>query len=606
MVMVVAVLFSSPPAQAQEEAPPAAHSIDSALMLHVSSEGFRAIGNSIGRILPTSLLATGLGGEFDCGELGDDDSAGTGDDDSASSDLLQYSAEDILLRLTTDEVSFTPADNRLDVVVAMTLYSDPASLSVQGPCLVDLDEQCVLALQPTPLNANITIQFALSNGELQAQIESLSFSYGNFGNPVGTDCVLGDAIAMLQGYGVDLLGGLVGSAIDGQVTELEAQLSSVLNSLTETLNVQETITAVETELDFSLEPSSFQLDSTGMLIHFSTRTSASSYGPCVDASPAYVATSHDVPALTGLLPDNVTPYHVAAALNQDALNQALYAAWQGGALCLSLSDLTDQAITTDYLALVEQDLVDELWPDAKPLDVRAVGETPPTATFSYPPSVSGELSLDVYGEELDRITRYFANGLFAEVGLSLTFAEQVLDLEVHFDRDSDLGVTVSYNEWLPSAIPEGFGRLIPEFMDEVFDPDVLAPSITLPAIYGLTLSDLEVQELGSKADFIGVYTWLDDDEVTPLDLGTVDLAGVGCGDTSDGGDITVSGCANPETGCGAEGFEIESGCDAESGCDGVNCSSSCEDGACTTSQRMPSSALLTFLVVGLALARRRR
>ncbi len=106
--------------------PPEPLPLSPAVALHISPAGLQALGDSIEGIVPEGITATGLSGELFC--------------DEESTDPLIYSADDITIRISADEVSIVPSANRLDVVMGLTLWSEDADITVQGPCVIELDE----------------------------------------------------------------------------------------------------------------------------------------------------------------------------------------------------------------------------------------------------------------------------------------------------------------------------------------------------------------------------------------------------------------------------------------------------------------------------------
>ena len=205
ILCAAALSWSSSALAGEDESTPVPTTIEPALTAHISSTGFEALGDAISGVLPTGIAATGLSGEFDC--------------DEEDPGLLLYSAEDIQIHLSTDSVVFTPTDGHLDVAVDMTLWSDDSLITLAGSCVLELDESCNLALPPTWLSIDLGIDLLLEDGGIQAQVDSVAFTHGNFGNPIDTGCILGDALETMQGYGVDVLGEVLDDVLD-HVNEL--------------------------------------------------------------------------------------------------------------------------------------------------------------------------------------------------------------------------------------------------------------------------------------------------------------------------------------------------------------------------------------------------
>ncbi len=584
--------------------PPTPLPLSPALAIHISNAGLQALGNSIEAIVPTSITATGLSGELVC--------------DEATGDPLTYLAEDITIRISADEVSIVPSTNRLDVILALTLWSDDAEISVTGPCVIELNEQCTLALPPTPLNAELGIQIALDQGELVTNVTGLEFTHGNFGNPIDTGCLLGDALETMQGLGVDLLGTILDQVLDSQIGELEAQIDELVGGLTAAL-------AFEGEFDvggfatlgYSLEASELTIDSNGVVILMDAQFTTPEYGDCVPQGPAYVASAHDMPLLTGNIPGTDVPYHAAVHASEDLLNQALYALWQGGMFCIYLNEIEQvpaDLLDTNVLVLAgvtDEDTAAQYWPEPVPLDLYIKADQPPFISLEGGPSLYGELGLDVMGREQERLTRFWGNGVFLDGGFDMELSGQELLLDIQFDLETSIGWSVAYNEWLPSEFAEGFGPAVIGLAGSFLDLETLIPSsFTLPTVFGLGVADLDMRVVGDSEDWLGVYAWVDPAAVTPMELGDIDLAGVGCGDTDGGGDITIPGCDDLSGGCGDTGLE---GCSSDDGgCGGCGdsaggCGDSGGCGGCDSGHGYRVGGRTVFaLLVPLLLIRRRK
>ncbi|MCO4771233.1 MAG: hypothetical protein KDA24_14465 [Deltaproteobacteria bacterium] len=581
------------PAAAQE-VPPDAPVIANAAEVHVSAAGLQALGEGIAAVLPTELGVTGLEGEFDC--------------DPEAPGVLEYAVEPLTVNISTDNVSISPSTGRLDINLDMTLWSEEVQVTADGECLFTLNEVCTFELAPTALNADIAVLLQLENGQLAATVDSFSFTHGNFGNPIGTGCILGDALETLNGYGIDLIGSVLDDVLDSQLGELETQLDDTLGGFAQAVALEGETEILDAVLAYNLAATELAIDATGLRIGFEAQFSTPAYGACVPKLGAYVPSAHDAPPLTGLLPGTDAPYHVGITVSQDTINEALYAAWQGGVFCLSLGDLAPVPLDTG--TLMGQDIpevLDEVWGDEPlVLDIRVSGDQPPVAIFEGGPKIFADLAVDVYGEELDRPTRHWGHGLVADVPIDADITAGEVILDIGFDLETSLGVSVTYNEWLPAAIPEQFAANLPGLISvglstQGLDLEAgLVPPFAMPGFNGLTLTDLDVRVIGTENDYLGVFGWIDPTEVTAFELGTIELDGVGCGDTGGGGDIVIPGC------------EDGAGCDASTGCGGGE-EGGCggcgdEEGGCGCSStgRGAPGLFLVWLLPPLLLLRRRR
>ena len=587
--------------------PPVGFPLEDAVRVHISAEGLTKLGDAVAAVLPTGIEAVGLAGELNC--------------DEETPEVLNYSAEDIQVRLATDEVTVTPSDDRLDIDIAMTLWSEDALITLNGECIMALDEQCTVGLPPTALNISLGMDLLLENGELNAQVSGIEFSHGNFGNPIDTGCLLGDAIETMQGYGVDLLGTILDQALEDQLGGLEDTIEEALAGLTGPLAFTDSLELLGTTLAYDIQATELSLSSTGLRLAFDAHFTTPAYGDCIPTdSGAFIQEAHDLPPMTGLLPGTATPYHAAVVASRDLINQALYVAWQGGLLCLQLSDVVDFELTTGYLSLIDDELINSVWPDPVTLDILITPVAPPHLSFEEGPEAQAELFLDIYGPELDRYSRLWGNRIYAEVGLGVSLTpESVLNVDIGFDLERDLGITVDYNEFLPTDIPYGFTALVPDLVSSFLDIDSLAPSFPIPTPFGIALGDLETIVLGDEYDYLGVYALIDDSAAEPIAFGPIDLAGVGCDSGGEGGcdggegGIEIPGCDSMTSGCEEEmGCSEGGGCGEDGGCDseGGGCGDAgCEDAGCTHSKkgfRINAWGLLCWLVPGMIAMRRRR
>jgi hypothetical protein len=587
------LLAAHVPFGARADEPPPAPTLSPALAAHVSATGLQSLGDGIANVLPTQIAVTGLSGEVDC----DENEPGT----------LIYEVEPIVVQISADDVSITPTDGRLDVHIGMTLWSDAVEITAQGPCVLQLDETCQFGLQPTPLNVDLGVELALQEGQITAQVADFTFTHGNFGNPVDTGCVLGDALETLQGYGVDLLGTILDGVLEGQIDELEAQLQSALDGFAQSVAIEQSLDVLGRSIDMSLEATTLEVSATGLLIGFDAQFGTAAYGPCVPHAGAYVPSAHDMPPLTGLMPGTTAPYHVALLVSSDLANEALYAVWQAGVLCLNLAELAPIALDTNTLLGTEiPELVEELWPEPKVLDIQITADEPPRLELEGGPELRADLNVDVYGDELDRLARMWGHGLYARAGVDVYIEGGNLIVDVDFNLDTHLGVSVTYNDWLPTEVPEAMARRLPTLVSAGLgaaglDLDAgLVPPFALPGINGLTLSDLDLRVVGEESDWLGAFGWIDPTLVSPIEIGPIELSGVGCGDTSGGGEVTIPGCEEA-TGCGGEG----GGCSGEGGgCAGCGGEGGSGCGSCSTAHGAPRALL--WAVLPLLLLRRRR
>ncbi len=117
--------------------------------------------------------------------------------------------------------------------------------------------------------------------------------------------------------------------------------------------------------------------------------------------PGSPLTASDLPAMAETTPQGGLGYHAGALVADDFLNQALYAAWRGGVLCYSASDLGSLQLTTSYLGLLlgvehTERLQELVGKGESNIIIRTVPEKQPLAVLDGPHDI------DILVEELRR------------------------------------------------------------------------------------------------------------------------------------------------------------------------------------------------------------
>lgn len=231
----------------------------------------------------------------------------------------------------------------------------------------------------------------------------------------------------------------------------------------------------EAQMDLSLGLGSSAGVDTGVNLGIRGGVLAGAQSVCVPPLPTPRVPQVPVPDFDASAPPkdpDGTGYHVALALSQPFLNQALFQAQQSGALCLNLTTANVGVLNTGLLKtflpslglLAIQDGMDApmlvaVRPGAAP-SLRIGGGTDPTAdpliTLQMP-----RLSIDFYAEIDHRLARLFT--LTADVALPISLAVDGCDtLEPTFGDLQKLVTNVqTSNSELIAEDPSLLGELIP-------------------------------------------------------------------------------------------------------------------------------------------------
>ena len=111
--------------------------VEEAVALHLTGAGLAKIGDMVEGLLPETIEVEAGAGTFECGE--------------SDANPLSYDVNELVIRLSADDVQVTTDAGRLELNLFATLWSDSSQLDVSGDCAVlqDLDETCDIALPVT-------------------------------------------------------------------------------------------------------------------------------------------------------------------------------------------------------------------------------------------------------------------------------------------------------------------------------------------------------------------------------------------------------------------------------------------------------------------------
>jgi hypothetical protein len=513
----------------------------------------------------------------------------------------EISLEEAYVEVELTALDIVPGSNTLRLAADATVYVnhsyDPADLYVfaelftadisndtcslyLNPIHLHFDAAILVNLGPDPQGADIDGDGTIDTKVLDVIVPPATWSWDADGNDFHfDDCGVADVINTINDvtgfFGFDLYEFLldqVEPAIDDVVNGLPATIEPVIEDAFGSLTISQEIDLLGVPMQLSLWPSLVEMTPQtgpspgGMRIGMSSAVNV----PVADCVKGYgisgSASTPSAPPVLGTWPGLAFDPSVAAYVDDDFVNQVLFAAWSGGLLCYEISDASEELslpipINTGLLDLLAPGVYDGLFPETASLEIVTAPRTPP---FADPAGahdfdiVARDLGLGFIAELDGRKTRILEVSLDANVGLDLAFdpATGLLGVEVGLDGGAFVP-TVTVNEFVPDStatIETSFAGLFDTLVGPLLGPALEGLAFSIPSFEGLGITQLDVGTVGGRGDWTGLYA----------EVGEATYPSVGC----------------------------------EDGCDSSGCSSGC-------SQGRPSPAFVFVLPLLVAVRRRR-
>lgn len=485
---------------------------------------------------------------------------------------------------------------------------DPAWVVLSG-CL---DDACALWSDEAQIFVHVPITLDLIPGGVDVQMGPVEQNLADvllYGMNLGSCGLTSINAWFFENLGINLYTWVLQEAagrIDVAIAEELAGLELDLEDGLEALWIEEEVELLDSALTLRLEPTGIHHEDGSFGLVLGGSADAGPPDPCVAGLDPGGSPLTDTP-LPPLWP---TDRHLRVLLGDELPNQALYAAWASGLLCLEVDSLGDDPLTAGMLGLLlpveAREPLAELLGTA-PIVVRTVPNQVPRLRFDGPHDLlieARELDLEFWSTIDHREVRLWAVTIDvvirADLGLDPTGA-----LAVSVDVvDSELAPSLTYGEIEPElgqTLAENFDALVDLALGAVAGDFLGDRTLALPTFGGQGLVKLYITPDGDQLDFLSL-----DAAIGPSDGGV----GTGC---DDAGCADLGGCAGDDLGCAGEA----GACDAttlllELGCSGTasdapdqGCSGRLVEGACSVGTlRVPTSATLPLVL--LLLARRRR
>lgn len=531
-------LLLSPEAAAEDLHPPGV-TIQDAVVVDITPEGFETVLALIPGLIPTGLEIPAIGDEYE------------GVADQCYLGGYAYSLSDGYVDVSIVDASLVPQSGYLamsaDMLVSVNAPSDPLALYYELECLGDTCDGYVDPFNAS-LNTTIAMQIVEVGGvpTLDAQIGTIDLGYDLSGDDIHLDgCALGTVEDILNWFGIslfDLVLGLVEGEINSAVADFGPEIEALLEDAFSQAAIQEQVDLGGVVADLELFPGAVEIEPTGMRLAMDGGMDVASPSDCVDPyDPGGSLATNTSPPGIGTAPSGVTPgYDAGLMLSDDFGNQLLYSVWRGGLLCYSLApgnDLLPIALDTSLLGLLAGDAFDELFPDSKPMQIEVRPKAAPTMVYDSANDVAvhvEQLGLEFYGELDHRQALVVGIDLATDAGVDLELDGATGNLGILLDLEGeDVIPTVTDNEFAPdasSAIEESFSGVFDTLVGAVLGGLTEDLAFALPAFEGLGLTSLQFAPTGTEQDWLGGYAA----------MGPVSYESKGC--SEDGG--CDMGCAS--------------------------------------------------------------
>jgi len=499
--------------------------------------------------------------------------------------LVDVSVRDLAIDVEVDDVTVTPTNDRIDLVVEATVavnsQNSPARATILGlgcnfyltPFTVRGTTSAFMSLPSDPFGVDFDRDGIPDTRRLEVVFGDIVVTDTASGANVKTPgCALGAINTALSVFGINAFDAIINAvrpSLLAVIEDLPDQITPLLEEPFESFVVAEEINLLGVPLFIALWPEDLIIDRDGIRVGLASFVDVPA-SACVAeyGIDGYVASTAPLPSAP--YPESpVARPHVAGFVEDDFANLALWSVWSGGLLCLDLAD-PDNAFTLPFS--LDSSLLSLLSPDGTwagvfeesvPLSIRTDPKSPPVVDLSAGRDVTmvvDPVGLVIEGEVAGRRTRLLDLEVTARLGADLDFDGTTGALGIRLGEidDASVDVMVAHNDFAPdldAEIEAETASLLVDVAGPIVDEQLayVPLAIDLPSFDGFGLQSLDTAPSASDGSILGAYAL----------VGSVPYSG-GC---TDGG-----------------------GCDQ--GC---------------TSTGLPAGTTLGFLVgIGLIVARRRR
>ena len=538
---LVSLILLSPRVEAGH---PAGVTLSDAATVDITPDGLAVATDILPELLPSDLAVPDLG---------------EGERTSFPSCLAggyEYALSGLTVDFAIANAAIVPNTGRLDLevelLVSVNASSDPFSVYGMALCIemgCDGYVEPFTATVTTSLGLQVVPDATTGEPVLDATVGALALDNTLSGSDINIEgCALATFEDILNFFGLslfDLVLSIAEPLIDDLVTDFGPEIESLLEDTFSQVSLNEELDLQGIPLSLELYPGDVAIAPAGIRISMDGGINTPVVAQCVDAyDPGEsLATASGPPALGSTPAGVASDYHAALNLSDDFGNQALYALWRGGLLCVDVDEeLIGFGLDTSLLNGLADDAYSDLFPESRTMTISTRPQAPPTLVFDGDNDIGldvDKLGLDFYAELDGREARVVGLDVGLVAGADLVFDGTTGDLNVVVDLGTDaLTAVVTDNEFAPGSeadIEANFAGLFDSIVGSVVGGLVEDLAFALPSISGLGLTDLELEGAGADQDWLGGFAT----------LGVVTYGGdaAGCGEDAGGceGGCTTGG-----------------------------------------------------------------
>ncbi len=309
---------------------------------------------------------------------------------------------------------------------------------------------------------------------------------------------------------------IVDQVKDQIIAKVNEEVLPAIEEAFASLRYDDVVAVGASSMHVKIVPSALDIEPEGMALSMSSMMAPEEKTTCVPIAPdAGSRFTPGEPPYFGLTSPGGNEFHLAAAIADDFVNQALFSAWYAGMLCQEVSEVGGSPLSTDLLALAG--LSGPLWKlgveDGAPMLIVIKGYESPEAAFGGEHLIDvavRRLEVSIFAEVQERMARLVALDLSIDAGVNLV-VDEASQLTVAMELgEEDVAGEVAYGEPLGSEadtllgfLPVMMGQLLPQLSEG------LAP-IDLSNLGGVALLDPEFVAIqgagGVPNDTLGFYT----------------------------------------------------------------------------------------------------
>lgn len=505
--------------------------IDDAATVDITPQGFEAIASVIPALLPAGIDIpdTGTTGSLIFCDYGFALSNGSANIQVQSSHIV-------------------PQNGYLDITANLLVGINDASnqLALNYEYCFG-DDTCNGYIDAFPVTIHTTMNLEVvpdSNGQptLDATIGAIDVEYGLNGDYIHFDCWIQGLQDFLGYVGIDLYGFIIDQflapTLESTIADLGPTLETTIEDAFSAAVIQQELDLNGATLAINLFPSDVDITTGGVRLYMSGSMDAAQASCIAAYDPGGSAKTSGTAPDISTLPANA---HVALNLSDDFVNEALYAVWRGGTLCIDTNSMSlPISLDTSLLGSLTGNAFADLFPEAKPVVLVTSPRQPLTADFTGSHDVDvqlNDLGLGFYAELDGRQARLLDIGLNGPVGADLNFDSSTGNLGIALALEaSALDYVVNYNEHMPDSndlilqsFSSSFGNLVGTLIGSLLGDSL---SFAIPSFSGLGLQSISVE---------GDAQWLS--AQVAIGLVSYGSADSGCGSCGSGGSGTACNVA---------------------------------------------------------------